>query len=72
MFPQKTHCFPIKFKKKKKLMGLCWIHGLASLHKICFQIHKGGAHPELTTDKADPRYGLESLSVPHHTPVEQH
>lgn len=33
-------------------MGLCWILGLASVHEMCFRIHKDGAHSELPTDRA--------------------
>lgn len=48
----------------KKLMGLCWILGLDSLPKMCFRIHKGGAHPELATDRANPRYGTVTGCAP--------
>lgn len=41
----------------KELMGLCWIHALASLHKMCVRIHKHSAHPEISTARANPRHG---------------
>lgn len=47
----------------KKLMGLCWILSLASLHKMCFKIHETGAHPNLATG---PTSGMvQSLSIQH-------
>lgn len=50
----------------KKLIGLCWIHGVASLHKTYFRIHKGRAHPELVTHKANTRDGRVTICPPRH------